>query len=87
MRAIEHNLFFRKCFKSYFWFYLKLGGQTNIVKAISKLSRCAGKTVSVSVIREAYTEKLILWIRTWRKEGAGKGREGTEIHAWRNNKL
>lgn len=43
MRAIEHNLFFRKCFKSYFWFYLKLGGQTNIVKAISKLSRCAGE--------------------------------------------
>lgn len=43
MRAMGHNLFFRKCFKSYFQFYLKLGGQTNMDKAISKLSRCAGE--------------------------------------------
>lgn len=40
-------------------------------KAISELSRCAkretfrrGKTVSVSVIREEYTKKLVLWRRT-----------------------
>lgn len=41
MRAMGHNLLFRKCFKSSFQFYLKSGGQTNMDKAISRLSRCA----------------------------------------------
>lgn len=54
-------------------------------KQLAECPDVQGKTVNVSVIREAYTEKLVPWIRTWRKRGTGKGREGTETHLWRNN--